>query len=331
MRERHVLRAGLGVDPHAAALRPVNLLHSFAAGHMHDQDWHVSQLGDGDGPVCRFTFNQHGPGSGMKAGLCLALLEQCVGEPADQVRVFGVNHGHGAVGSGQRQQLHDLFVVELHVVVGHVDLERGVALVDQPRQVHLEERLGRVADDQVKSIIDDRFALRAAVVIVHGHLHGHALELAGKGNDGGGATISGGHRAGVEVVSTNRPVASGLIQVAMPIDTTWHDQVARGVNVLFAGGQLAPDRLNLAVGDANIGLKGVGGRNDRAMMNKGIELGHPNSLLRGLIKASLSISRRASFCKFCRCLRMANWADLMSRRMTAFMISICSSSLSACR
>jgi hypothetical protein len=69
----------------------------------------------------------------------------------------------------------------------------------------------------------------------------------------------------------------------MAIDTTWHDQVTRGVNILFTGGQLAPDSLNLAVSDANIGLKGVGGRNDRSIENEGIELGHPNSLLRGLI------------------------------------------------
>ena len=69
----------------------------------------------------------------------------------------------------------------------------------------------------------------------------------------------------------------------MAINTARHNQVARGVNVLFAGGQLAPDRQNLAVGNANIGLEGVGGRNDRTIANKGIELGHPNSLLRGLI------------------------------------------------
>ena len=85
------------------------------------------------------------------------------------------------------------------------------------------------------------------------------------------------------VVSTNRAVAGGLVQVAMAINTAWHNQVARGVNVLFAGRQLAPDSLNLALRDANIGLKGVGGRNDRSIANKGIELGHPNSLLRGLI------------------------------------------------
>jgi hypothetical protein len=155
----------------------------------------------------------------MKPRRGLALFDQGVGEPADQVGILGMDHRHRAMAAGQRQQLHDLLVVELHVVIGHVDLERGVALADQARQVGLQH-LGRVADDQVEGVVDHSLALRAAVVVVDRVLHRFAPELAGKGDHGGGAAKRSGDRAGVEVVGTHGAITRGLVEVAMTVHTT---------------------------------------------------------------------------------------------------------------
>ena len=44
--------------------------------------------------------------------------------------------------------------VEVEVVVGHVDLERRVALADQCRQLARDDVGRRVADDQVEGVVD---------------------------------------------------------------------------------------------------------------------------------------------------------------------------------
>ena len=46
-RQRDVLRAGLAVDLQPALLRPADLLHRLAAGHVHDHDRHVESARHG--------------------------------------------------------------------------------------------------------------------------------------------------------------------------------------------------------------------------------------------------------------------------------------------
>jgi hypothetical protein len=65
---------------------------------------------------------------GMKARRGAARGFEPLGEPLDAVGVLGMQHGHCAVLARDVQHVEDLAVVELHVVVGHVDLERGEAL-----------------------------------------------------------------------------------------------------------------------------------------------------------------------------------------------------------
>ena len=89
-----------------------------------------------------------------------------LGQPLDAVGVFGVDHGHGAVRACHVQHVQNLSVVELEVVVSHVDLERGVALADQCGQL-LAQHLGRrVADDQVKAVVHMRLTVGAPVVVL---------------------------------------------------------------------------------------------------------------------------------------------------------------------
>ena len=61
-----------------------------------------------------------------------------------------------------RQHVEDLAVVELHVVVGHVDLERGVALARSAPAVPAPAPRRRVAHDQVEGVVDVGAALGAA-------------------------------------------------------------------------------------------------------------------------------------------------------------------------
>ena len=64
----------------------------------------------------------------------------------------------------EREHVEHLVVVELEQVVGHVHLERGVAVLDERRKLLAEDLGGGVGDDEVEGVVDDRLGARAAVV-----------------------------------------------------------------------------------------------------------------------------------------------------------------------
>ena len=130
------------------------------------------------------------------------------------------------------QHLDDLPVPELQVVVGHVDLERRVALVDQHRQLALRHVLGGIRHDQVERVVDHRLAVGTLVVVVHRRLDRAALLLHRERQHGGGATARRRTGAGEEVVGVFRAVVGGLVEVAMAVYAARRDEPAGGVERL---------------------------------------------------------------------------------------------------
>jgi len=114
-------------------LRPANLLDSFSPGNVDDQYWHVDQLSQGNGAVCRLTFYQHRSRGRVVARRGVAGGEQALGEPGDAVGVLRMQHDHRTFAAGDRQGIQNLAVAEFQGVVGHIDLERGITLSDQRR------------------------------------------------------------------------------------------------------------------------------------------------------------------------------------------------------
>ena len=153
-------------------------------------------------------------------------IEQLLGQPGDAVAVLGVDHGHRAVLARHRQHLDDLPVGQLQVVVGHVDLEGGVALLDQGRQLALRHVLGGIGDDQVEGVVDHRLAFGAAVVVVDRLLDAVALLLRRERQHGGGAAAGRRAGAGEEVVGKARAVAGRLVEMAVAVDAAGRDQPA---------------------------------------------------------------------------------------------------------
>ncbi len=198
--QEQVLRAGLGVDPEALALRPADLLDRVAVGDVHDQDRHVDQLGERDGAVRRLALGDAGMGDGMVFRLRVPGRQQPVGQPLDHVVVLGMDHDEGAFRAGERQHLEHLAIIQAQAVIGHVDLERGVAVLDQRRQLLAQDFRGRVGDDHVESVVDDRLRRGQRMIVLDHPAERHAAVLRGEGNDGGGAAAGGRARAGIEVV-----------------------------------------------------------------------------------------------------------------------------------
>ena len=106
----------------------------------------------------------------MKAGCSAARRFQTFCQPLNAVGIFGVNHGHCTVLAGDIQHVENLPVVELHVVVRHVNFERREALPNQLRQLFLQHLGRRVADDQMKRVVHMGLALGACPVVFNSGL-----------------------------------------------------------------------------------------------------------------------------------------------------------------
>ena len=251
--EEQILRAGLGKNARPQGLGMADVAHRFDARHMHDQHRHIEQARQRNHPVGGFALGQRVVRYRMELGRHMAVVEQPLGDPFDDVVVFSMHHHQSAFAPGGVQHIEHLPVIELELVVGGVDLERGVALADQVGQVVLQG-LGRgVRDDQVKAVVDHRFGAGTGVVIAHHFGERHAPMLCGKRDDGGVAPKSGSHRGRVKVVGGHHPVARYLLHMAMAVDAAGQHPMAAGVDVLAARGQAGCQGVDEAVAHTDVG------------------------------------------------------------------------------
>ena len=138
----------------ALLLRLTQRLDRLDLRHVHDQQRRIDQARQRDRAVGRLGLGDACMGDGVELRRAMALLDQVMRQPLDHVVVLGMHHDQRAVLAGERQDVEHLVVAHLHGVVGHVDLERGVAVADQRRQV-LAQRLRRgIGDDQVEGVVD---------------------------------------------------------------------------------------------------------------------------------------------------------------------------------
>ena len=96
--------------------------------------------------------------------------------------VFRVHAHEGAVLLGGGEHVEQLLVIDPDAVVGHEHLQGGVARTHQLRHVVLECLLGRVGNDHVERVIDDRAALGRCVIFGDHLFKRHADMLGGKTN-----------------------------------------------------------------------------------------------------------------------------------------------------
>ena len=204
----------------------------------------------------------------------MAVVEQALGDPLDDVVVFGVHHHQRAFASGGVQHIEHLAVIELELVVGGVHLERGVAFADQVGQV-VVQGLGRgVRHDQVKAVVDDGLGAGTGVVVAHHFGERHAPMLCGKRDDGGVAPKSGGYRGRVKVVGSHHPVAGYLLHMAVAVDATWQHPMAGGVNVARTRGQARGQGVDEAIAHAHIHAHAPIGIHHGAVADGQVKLGH---------------------------------------------------------
>jgi hypothetical protein len=164
--QEQILRAGLAMDLEPLRLGVADDLDRLGGRDVDNEDRHVEQLRQADGAVRRLALGEPGVAYRVVARRAEAALQEARRQPFDHLVVLGVDHDERAFAPRQRQNVEHLPVVEPQQVVGHVDLERGVAVANEGRQFLPHHLLRGVGDDQVEGIVDDRLGLCRGVILL---------------------------------------------------------------------------------------------------------------------------------------------------------------------
>ena len=205
----------------------------------------------------------------VRRGLAGAL--QPVGEEADRVVVLGVDHHQRAGLARHGHDVEHLHVGEREPLIGHEHLERGVAVVDQRRQLLAEHAVGGVGDDQVERHVDVALAVGLGVILLHHLAQAFALLLHGERQHHGVAAEGRGAGAGGEVVGHDDAGAGRLGEMNVAVDAAGQDQFALRIDDLPCVAEVRAERRDAAAGDADVALEGVGSGGDRAAADDGVE------------------------------------------------------------
>src|SRR4051794_35043496 len=269
----------------SALLRPAHLLHRLAPGDVHDHDGNADHLGMTDGAMRGFALDRLWPRHAVIIGRDMALAFQLGGQETDGVVTLAMDHHQRLLAARDLEDFEQLLVTEHEVVIGHEHLERGVAVLDQRRQLLPEHDRGRIGNDEMERRVDIALAFGELAVVLDAGPQRRALLLKRKREDHGVA--AGGCRTGRrgEVVGHHHVGAGGLRDVDMAIDPARQRQQPGRVDLAGSTLDMISNADDAAVANADIGAKLVASRHDGAAANGEVELRHRS--LRHLMTADV--------------------------------------------
>ena len=163
------------------------------------------------------------------------------------------------------QHVEQLHVVDTQTIVGHEDLKRRMARLDQRRNFVAEYLLARIGEDHVEAVIDDRAAARQRVVILDHLGQAHADMLRGEAEDARRAAKRCRSGRAFERIGVDEARGGQLLDMRMRIDAAGHDVFAGRIDLALARREVAADGGDRAAGDGDIGTHRVGCGDDGAV------------------------------------------------------------------
>ena len=198
--------------------------------------------------------------------------------------VFRMGAQHGAGLARRDENVEQRFVVDLQPVVGHEDLDRGVPLFHQCRDVVRKRFQSRIGDDHVKGIVDDRALPGERMIVCQDLGQRHANMLGSKRDDRGGSTEGGRGRGTFECIGVHDARGRQLLDMGMAVDAAGQHQLAACVELALAGRQAATDGSDTLACDGDIGLEYFGGGRHASAADHDIVGGFGHEVLQGIMR-----------------------------------------------
>ena len=125
---------------------------------MHDHDRHVEQFGMTDGAMRGLALDHLRPRERVIIRRNIVRRSSRLGHELDRVIAFAMDHHQRLLAARAFEHLQQLPVVQHHVVIGHEDLERGVAVPTSAGSSCPSTDGRRIGDDQMKG--RSRYSIR---------------------------------------------------------------------------------------------------------------------------------------------------------------------------
>ena len=190
--------------------------------------------------------------------------------------VLGMRAEHRAAVARRQQNVEQRLVVDLQAIIGHEDLDRAMALLDQRRQILLQRFPGRIGDDHVKGVVDHGALFRERMIVLQ-HLRQLHADMLGRERDHGGGAAEG-RRDGraLERVGVHDACGRELLDMGVAVDTARQHQLAPRVDLPPRARQPAADGDDRLAGNGDVGLEHVAHGRDASAANEEVVggLGH---------------------------------------------------------
>ena len=196
---------------------------------------------------------------------------EAVGKEADGVVILGVHHDQRA---GLARHAHDVEhfeVGERQPFVGHEHLERGVAVVDQSRQLLAEHAFGRIGNDQVERDVDVAMAVGLGMIGRYHLAEALAFLLHGERQHHGVAAERGRAATGGKIVGHDHAGAGRLRQMNVAVDAARKYEFFMCIDDGVRCAKIVAQRRDPPAADADIAVERVRRCSDRAAADDGVE------------------------------------------------------------
>ena len=231
---RQILRAGLGEDLEPVAARPAHGGGAFRRRDVEDHDRLVEERRHRDEAVEGLGLGEARMAHGMEFRRRVAALDEALPHPGDHAVVLGMDADERPVLARRDEHVEQRLVVDLEAVVGHEHLDRGVPGADQRRQMLPDGRLGRVGDDHVEGIVDDRALAGEAGIVLDDLRQVHADVLGRERDHRRGAAMRGRDRRALPGIGVQHPGGRELLDVAMRVDAARQHELAARIDLATA-------------------------------------------------------------------------------------------------
>ena len=273
--EKQVLRAGFGIDRHAAQPRLRNLLDGCARRHMHDIHGRVGHFRKGHHAVDGLAFGNRRARQRMIFRRGLTGGKRVLNQGVNHLPIFAMHAHQCANLFCMAQHAKNCRVVNHHPAwIGSKHLKTRDACVNNA--FHVAQRpVGKFGECQMETVINNGLAFGLVMPGVKPLRHRLAMRVGGIINNRGRAAAGRRHRAGREIVA-GTDVAERHVEMRMHVNAAGQQIASGQIKRLCVGHiKMAANLLNDTVSREHIRIQRLRGGDNGRIFEKYAVHNHP--------------------------------------------------------